>query len=125
MAYSGETLTIAGTAMSGKVKEYKVQYAKLWKDAERNMNGNISASLIGVFTKISVTFRAGLSQDDIKTLSGLLNTPYFSVTYFDPATENSKSESFYASDFDIKYLSKSLDLFDEFSVNLIATAKRT
>ena len=124
MAYSGNTLTISGTNLT-EIKEYKVQYAKLWKDAERNMNGNISASLIGVFTKISVTFRAGLTQTEVSTIAGLLNQAYFSVTYFDPATQNSKTENFYASDFDINYLSKSLDLFDEFSVNLIATAKRS
>ena len=124
MAYSGNTLTISGTNLT-EIKGYKVQYAKLWKDAERNMNGNISASLIGIFTKISVTFRAGLTQDEINTIAHLLNQAYFSVTYFDPETENSKTENFYASDFDITYLSKTLDLFDEFSVNLIATAKRT
>ena len=124
MASSGNTLTISGTTLT-EIKEYKVQYAKLWKDAERNMNGNISASLIGIFTKISVTFRAGLTQDEINTIAHLLNQAYFSVTYFDPETENSKIENFYASDFDITYLSKTLDLFDEFSVNLIATAKRT
>lgn len=124
MSYMGDTLSINGIVLS-EIKEYKVQYAKLWANAERNMNGNISASLIGVFTKISVTFRPGLTQDDINVIAGLLNQPYFTCTYFDPATQNSKTETFYASDFDITYLSKSLDLFDEFSVNLIATAKRT
>lgn len=124
MAYSGNTLVISGTNLT-EIKSYKVQYPKLWKDAERNMNGSVSASLIGVFTKISVTFRAGLTQAEISTIASLLNQRYFSVTYFDPATQSSKTEQFYASDFDITYLSKSLDLFDEFSVNLIATAKRT
>lgn len=124
MAYSGDTLKYNNNTIYG-LKEYKVQYAKLWKDAERNMNGNISASLIGVFTKITLTFRPGLSQDDIRNLCSIFNQAYFNITYFDPATENSKTESFYASDFDITYLSKSMDLFDEFSVNLIATAKRS
>ena len=124
MAYSGDTLKYNNNTIYG-LKEYKVQYAKLWKDAERNMNGNISASLIGVFTKITLTFRPGLSQDDIRNLCSIFNQAYFNITYFDPATENSKTESFYASDFDITYLSRSMDLFDEFSVNLIATAKRS
>ena len=124
MSYSGNTLVISGTTLT-EIQEYKVQYAKLWKDAERNMNGNISASLIGIFTKISITFRPGLTQSEINSISSLLNQPYFSVTYFDPATQNSKTEQFYASDFDITYLSKTLDLFDKFSVNLIATAKRS
>ena len=40
MAFSGTLLTIGSTAISG-LRSYSVQYNKLWKDAERNMAGNI------------------------------------------------------------------------------------
>lgn len=124
MAISGDLLKIGTTTVVG-LKEYKVQYAKLWKDAERNMAGNISASLIGVFTKITLKFRAGLTDQQIQSIAGMLNQDYFSATYFDPATQTTKTENFYASDFDISLISKTLGIYDEFSVNLIATAKRS
>lgn len=89
------------------------------------MSGNISASLIGVFTKISLKFRAGLTQANITTLSDIFNSAYFSVSYFDPQTNSMKTEQFYASDFDINMLSNTLGIYDEFSVNLIATSKRS
>ena len=124
MAFAGNLLTINGNNISG-LKEYDIQYAKLWKDAERNMAGNISASLIGVFTKLKLTFRAGLDEDTLASIVNTFNQPYFSATYYDMETKTTKTEQFYASDFDVTMLSKVLSLYDEFEVSLIATSKRS
>ena len=123
MAFSGNLLTINGSAVTG-LKSYNVEYAKLWKDADRSMNGTISASLIGVFTKLKLQFRAGLSEDDIATLCGIFNTAYFSATYYDLQSKATKTEQFYASDFNVTMLSKTLSLYDEFEVTLVGVAKR-
>lgn len=123
MAYSGNLLTIGNAVVTG-LKSYDIQYAKLWKDAERNMAGNISASLIGIFTKLQLEFRDGLTEAQVATLIGLFNQAYFNVTYFDMATSTTKTEQFYASDFDVSMLIKDRGLYKGFSVNLIATAKR-
>lgn len=124
MAIPGDLLKINNETVSG-LKQYTVEYAKLWKDADRNMAGNISASLIGVFTKITLGFRAGLTDAQLAGIISKLNQAYFSATYYDPATQTTKTEQFYASDFKVEMLSKTLDLYDEFSVSLIATAKRS
>ena len=108
MAYSGDLITINGVNMAGKVKEYTVQYTKLWKDAERNMAGDISANLIGIFPKLSLTIRDGLTEDEISALTNALLAAYFSVTYFDPASKAQKTAQYYAADFNGSMLSKRL-----------------
>ncbi|MBR2586999.1 hypothetical protein IKE71_01335 [Candidatus Saccharibacteria bacterium] len=122
MAFSGTLITIGGTALPG-VKSYSVQYNKLWKDAERNMAGNISASLIGVFPKIQIVFRDGLTENEVSTISTLLSAAYFSATYFDPKSKGTKTAQYYASDFELPLLDKTRGLYKSFSVNLIPTSK--
>lgn len=123
MAFSGQLLTIGNQVVTG-LKSYNIQYSKLWKDAERNMSGNISASLIGIFTKLKLEFADGRTESEIATLSNIFNQSYFNVTYFDMETGTTKTELFYASDFDISMLEKTRGLYKGFSVNLIACQKR-
>ena len=123
MAYSGQLLTIGNQVVTG-LKSYDIQYAKLWKDSERNMSGNISSSLIGIFTKLQLEFADGRTEAEVATLISLFNQAYFNVTYFDMETQDTKTEKFYASDFDISMLEKSRGLYKGFSVNLIACQKR-
>lgn len=124
MAYQGNLLKIGNAVIPG-LKEYDVQYAKLWKDAERNMNGNLSASLIGIFTKLKLTFAPGLSENQVSTIIQIFNQPYFNATYYDPETKTTKTEEFYASDFDVSLLFKGRGIFNETSLDLIATKKRS
>ena len=51
MAYSGDLLRINGNTIHG-LSCYKIGYNKLWKDADRNMNGDVSAKLIVLFNNI-------------------------------------------------------------------------
>lgn len=123
MAYSGNLLQISGTAISG-LRSYSVQYNKLWKDAERNMAGNISASLVGIFPKLLLTFRDGLTEDEVSTIANLLNQDYFSVTYFDPQSKTTKTANYYAGDYELPLLDKTRGLYKTFNVNLIPVSKR-
>lgn len=124
MAFSGNLLQIGNTTISG-LKSYSVQYNKLWKDAERNMAGNISANLIGIFPKLMLTFRDGLTENEVSTIAGLLNQDYFSVTYFDPQSKTTKTANYYAGDFELPMLDKTRGLYKTFTVNLIPVSKRT
>ena len=120
--YSGDLIKIGNTTLPG-VKGYKVQYNKLWKDAERNMAGNISASLIGIFPKVLIEFRDGLTEDEVSTIATLLNQPYFSATFFDPKSKAAKTAQYYASDLELPLLDKARGLYKSFNVNLIPTSK--
>lgn len=115
---------INGTTLPG-LKEYSVQRNKLWKDSERNMAGNIVASLIGIFPKLLLTFRDGLTEDEIATISSLLDQPYFSVTFFDPKSKTTKTAQYYAGDYETPLLDKERGLYKTFKVNLIPTSKES
>lgn len=122
MAYSGDLLKINNTTVVG-LKEYKVGYNKLWKDAERNMNGDVRASLIGVFPKLELSFRDALTDSQIGTISSLLDQAYFSVTYFDPKSNTTKTAQYYASDYTVELLDRSRGLYKAFNVSLVPVSK--
>ena len=122
MAYSGDLLKINNTALPG-LKEYKVTFAKLWKDAERNMNGTVAASLIGIFPKIELTFRDALNEDQIASICSLLDIPYFTVSFFNPKTKGVSSAQYYASDYTVELLDRSRGLYKEFNVSLVTVSR--
>lgn len=120
---SGSLITIDGLAMPG-LKEYKVGYNKLWKDADRNMNGDVRASLIGVFPKIELAFRDALTEAEVNQIIEKLDKPYFSVTYYDPKTKNNITAQYYSSDYSIEILDRPRGLFKGFNVSLVPVSKR-
>lgn len=114
-------LKINNTDISN-ICEYSVQYNKLWADADRNMAGEVRATLIGVFPKIVVkTTVQALSN--VMSMGALLNTPYFSVTYFDFITNTTKTANYYASDFEVKLKTRRDSLVDVVSFSLVPVSK--
>lgn len=122
MAYSGDLLQINGQKVPG-IKEYKVSYNKLWKDADRNMNGDVRATLIGIFPKIELAIRPALAEDEMSQLINLLDQAYFSVTYFDPKTKGTITAQYYASDYTTELLDRR-GYYKEMTVSLVPVSKR-
>ncbi len=122
MAYSGTLLKINNTTING-LSGYKIGYNKLWKDAERNMNGEVRASLIGVFPKLELTFRDGLTENEVSQIINLLDQPYFNVTYFSPKTKGTVTARYYASDYAPELLDKARGLYKTFTVSLVPVGK--
>lgn len=99
-------ITINGMTLSpSETEEYKIEYAKLWKGAERNMNGDISSTLIGVFPNIDIK-TTKLSFNKASAISAAINPAYFSVTFYDTQTQTSKTANFYAADHQVTFLNK-------------------
>lgn len=121
MIYSGNLLTISGTSIP-ELKQYKVTRAKLWKDADRNMNGDIRASLIGIFPKLELSINI-TTQDRMSQIANLLDQPYFEVTYFDVKLNATRTAQYYAGDYSPELLNKSRGQYKEFTVNLIPVSK--
>lgn len=116
-------LRIDGETIPNLTK-YTVSYNKLWKDAERNMNGDVRASLIGIFPKIEIEIGGILNSYIVRQLCELLDRPYFYVTYTDPKTLSTYTGQYYASDYSVELLDKHRELYKPFSVNLIPVSKR-
>jgi len=118
---TGALLTIDGTAIPELVS-YKVTPAKLWKDADRNMQGDLRATLIGIFTKLELNIGM-VNKTRAAAIAAKLNQAYFSVTYFDPSLNANRTAQFYAGDFSWDLQTKHRGLFKPTAVNLIAVSK--
>lgn len=105
------------------VVSYKVSHSKLWKESERNMNGELRATLIGIFPKIQLQI-GYTTQKEMNGLAALLDKSFFTVKWFDVATQGMVSGKFYASDYDVELDSKHKGRYKPFSVSLIPVSKR-
>lgn len=119
----GTLLKINGQTIPG-IKSYKVSYNKLWTDADRNMNGDVRATLIGIFPKLELEIGGILTESKVNNICALLDQPYFDVSYYDPKTNSIITAKYYASDYSIELLDKERELYQAFSVNLIPVSKR-
>ena len=122
MIYDGDLVQINGNVVP-HVKSYKIGRAKLWKNADRNMSGDVRAQLIGIFPKIKMKIGI-LTEEEMSDLVTLLDQDFFTVTWFDVRIRDTISTQYYASDYDIDLLSKSRGLYQPFDVNLVPVSKR-
>ena len=122
MIYDGTLITINDTVIPAIVN-YKVGRNKLWKDADRNMSGDVRATLIGIFPKIELNIGV-TTQEQMATLTQLLDQDYFEVEYFDVRVQGTTTAKYYAGDYTVEMLSKSRGLYKPFNVSLIPVSKR-
>lgn len=121
MAVSNPLITINGVSLTtGELESYKLNYAKLWKDADRNMNGDVSATLIGVFPNIAVT-TTKLAFAKAQSISAALNAAYFSVTFWDTQTGTQKTANFYAADHEVTLLNECT--YGQVTIQLVPVSK--
>lgn len=117
-------LIIIGSLTLTEMVKYEMNYSKLWKDADRNMNGDVSATFIGVFPNIDATTKQ-LTQAEVETLCVALDQPYFSLTFWDPATGTQKTANYYASDYKITLLSRVTGMYGTVDFSVIPVSKRS
>lgn len=115
-------IIVGGMTLTEMVK-YEVNYSKLWKDADRNMNGDVSATFIGIFPNIDAE-TPPLSQDEVEVLCAALDQPYFTATFWDPATGTQKTAGYYASDYKITLQSRSRGHYGNVSFSIVPISKR-
>lgn len=116
------TIKIGSTDISAYLKGYEVERNKLWTDANRNLNGDLKATFIGIFPKIKLSFTY-LTESELKTVIGLLDAPSFSVNWWDSGTGNYGTDDYYSGDYSFPLFNKSKGLYESFEVNLIPYKK--
>lgn len=123
MIYSGNLLKINGQNIPS-LKSYKVGRNKLWKDADRNMNGDVRAVLIGIFPKIELEI-GYTTQAEMSALTVLLDNAYFTVEYFDVRTQGTTTAQYYAGDYTPELSIKRKGLYKPMTVSLVPVSKRS
>ena len=123
MIYTGDLVKINNNTIP-HVVNYKIGRSKLWKNADRNMNGDVSAFLIGIFPKIIM--KVGYTtQQQMAQLTQLLDQDYFTVTWFDVRIQQTVSTQYYASDYEVELDNKSKGRYKPFDVTLVPVSKRS
>jgi len=101
-----------------KLRAFKIGRNKLWADANRNLNGDLKASYIGMFPKITLEF-APTTTSEMSTLLALLDQPDFDVTWWDEQADKLTTGTYYSGDFEVPMLRLDTELYDAFTVNLV------
>lgn len=122
MIYDGSLLKINGTIIPAIVN-YKVGRNKLWKNSDRNMAGDVRATLIGIFPKIELNIGV-TSQEQMATLTEILDADFFEVEYFDVRVQGTTTASYYAGDYATEIQDKHRGLYKPFTVSLVPVSKR-
>lgn len=122
MNYTGDLVRIDGITIP-HIVSYKIGRAKLWKDSERNMSGDVRATLIGIFPKIQMEV-GYTTQEEMSELTRLLDKDFFTVEWFDVRIETTVTAKYYASDYDVELDSKFKGRYKPFSVSLVPVSKR-
>ena len=122
MIYTNDLVRIDGVTIP-HIVSYKIGRAKLWKDSERNMSGDVRATLIGIFPKIQLQI-GYTAQEEMSELTALLDQDFFTVEWFDVRIQDTISAKYYASDYDVELDNKSKGRYKPFSVNLVPVSKR-
>ena len=122
MIYTGDLVKINNNTIP-HIVSYKIGRAKLWKNADRNMSGDVSGFLIGIFPKIIM--KVGYTtQEEMSQLTQLLDQDYFTVTWFDVRIQQTISTRYYASDYEVELDNKEKGRYKPFDVNLVPVSKR-
>lgn len=122
MIYTGNLVKINGSTLPHLVT-YKIGRAKLWKSSERNMNGDIRATLIGIFPKIIMQVNY-TTQEEMANLTQLLDKDFFEVEWFDVRIQETVKTKYYASDYEIELDDKTKGRYKPFEVSLVPVSKR-
>ena len=107
--------------------EAKYGYNKLWSsDSGRNLAGKQSGTLIGIFPKITLTFRR-LTKTEMENITKIIDSPRQVIKYYDPNKKSWEEPTTYTGDYE--YTNKSIvgnngHRNEPFSVSFISVSKR-
>ena len=122
-----DSIVINGVSMGQYLIQAKYGYHKLWgKDSGRNLAGEQSGTLIGIFPKLTLQFRK-LNQNELVIIARLLDTATQTVSYFDPNKAEEYTMETYTGDWEVvnKRMLSNDGKNDGFDCSFIATRKRS
>lgn len=120
------SIIIDGVNMGSYLVEVEYQYNKLWaSDTGRNLAGEMSGTLVGIFPKFVLQFRQ-LSKTEFETVAQILDKSNQIFTYYDPYKRQTITIQTYTGDYKItnKNMLNNVDKNEGFSCSFIAISKR-
>ena len=126
MFINENSIIINNVNMAPYIKEAKYGYNKLWaNDSGRNLAGTMSGTLVGIFPKITITFRR-LTKSEMEIIAPILDSARQTVSYYDPNKQRQVSMQTYTGDYEITNQQK-IDEYrknNSFTCSFISVRKR-
>ena len=125
MFINKNSLIVNGVNLGNYIVQANYGYNKLWSsDSGRNLAGEQSGTLVGIFPKIIVQFRK-LTQAELEILIPILDSARQTVQYYDPNKKAMVSMTTYTGDYEV--VNKGIIGHiknDGFQISFIATKRR-
>lgn len=121
------SIIINGISMGQYITEVKYGYFKLFDSSSgRNLAGSMTATLIGIFPKLTLQFRK-LTKSELEIIAPILDSPRQTVTYYDPNKKTNVTMTTYTGDYEItnKGMISRGRKNEGFSCSFIAVRKRS
>ena len=125
MFLNKDSIIIDGISMGQYLVEAKYGFNKLWSsDSGRNLAGDQSGTLVGIYPKIILQFRK-LTKSELEIIAPILDKQNQRVTYYDPNKKANITITTYTGDYEItnKYFVEETKN-EGFSCSFIAVKKR-
>ena len=101
MFINKDSLIVNGINLGRYIVQATYSYNKLWSsDSGRNLAGEQSGTLVGIFPKIVVQFRK-LTKAELETLVPILDSARQTVQYYDPNKKAMTTMSTYTGDYEV------------------------
>lgn len=98
MFINANSIVINNHYMGQYLLSAKFEYNKLWgTDTGRNLAGKMTGTLIGIFPKLTLTFRK-LTKAEMNIVAPILDSATQTVSYYDPTTNATETISTYTGD---------------------------
>ena len=121
------SIFINNVNMGQYLVEAKYGYNKLWaSDSGRNLNGDQSGTLLGIFPKLILQFRK-LTKSELELIVPILDSANQTVTYYDPYKKANYTMTTYTGDYEIinKNIVNGTRKNEGFSISFIAVSRRS
>ena len=101
MFINKDSLIVNNINLGKYIVQANYSYNKLWSsDSGRNLAGEQSGTLVGIFPKIVVQFRK-LTQTELETLAPVLDSARQTVQYYDPNKKAMTTMTTYTGDYEV------------------------
>lgn len=123
MFLNKDSIMVNNISMGQYLLQAKYEYNKLWaSDTGRNLAGSLSGTLLGIFPKITLTFRK-LTKAEMNIIAPILDSATQTLRYYDPTTNSNKTLTTYTGDW--SYVNKRIsDKNESFEIAFISRERR-
>jgi hypothetical protein len=118
-----DSIVINTVDMGQYLTSAKFGYHKVWsEDTGRNIAGSMTGTLLGIFPKLTLSFKPHLTQAELEILAPVLDASSQSVTYYDPNKKTDVTMTTYTGDWELT--NKQVAKNEGFDCAFISTSKR-